>query len=421
MKKSTLKKLVALAIIALVGINTTQILWFMRAFDAKEKQFNQTVTIALMQVSTDILRYNNHQSPTRATVSQPASNYFIVMVNDIIDANVLEPLLIREFGIRNILTDFEYGIYDCESEDMIYGKYVAMSSEGTKEQVATTMPKWDRENYYFMVHFPNMEANLIGQMGIWLFSSGVMVLVSFFFFYSLIIIFKQKRLSDIQKDFVNNMTHEFKTPVSTIAIAANVLRDTKVLESPERIQNYASIIAQEARRLQDQMERVLQMAALDGETLKINQTELHIHNLIKDAVQRIKIITQQKAEINIELNALNDRVLGDALHISNCIQNLLDNALKYSKDTPTVTVSTKDDGNRISISVSDNGIGIPASQVSKIFDRFYRVPTGYRHDVKGFGLGLFYVKEMVKAHNGAIEVESQLGIGSTFTIHLPLK
>ena len=420
MKSSSIRFIVILATLCIVGITFTQIYWVRRAFDLKEGEFNRSIQAALYNVAQQIYDINKTPPPANNPVKQLSTNYFVVMVNGEIDANLLEFLLRSEFEKRSLVADFEYGIYDCSSERMVYGNYVALKT--SKEKGASkTLPRWSHYGYYFGVQFPNREAHLVNQMGIWSFSSAVLVLVITFFGYTLFVILKQKRLSEIQKDFINNMTHEFKTPISTIAVSTEVLKDPAILHQPERLMNYTAIIERENARLKQQVERVLQVARLDKENFGLKKEFIDIHQLIHDAVKNTSITLQErKGIIMYELQAVNGQMAVDKLHVTNAIQNLLDNAIKYCKTIPEITIRTSNEAKRVLIEVRDNGIGISAENQKRIFQKFFRVPTGNVHDVKGFGLGLSYVKTIVEVHGGGIKVQSELGNGSVFRIYLPV-
>jgi len=416
--RSTLRIVVILAIVCITGITVTQIYWVRRAFDIRENQFYRDVNTALNTVARSLHAVNKTPEPITNPVEQISSNYFTVYINGPIDANVLEFLLVTEFKNRNIKAGFEYGIYDCSEKCMVGGNYISPGNIRSISQFPET-PKLSAEGYYFAVQFPYLEANLISQMGIWGFSSAVTLVVILFFGYTLFVILKQRRLSEVQKDFINNMTHEFKTPISTIAISAQVLRDPGIVKSPERLLNYATIIENENQRLKQQVERVLQMAQLDKEDIDLKQEHVDMHELIAGAVRTRGL--DLEGEIQTDFQAQHHSITGDPLHLSNVLYNLLDNAVKYCNCRPTVTIRTKNpDNQNLEIIVSDNGIGIAPAEQSKIFGKFYRVPTGNVHNVKGFGLGLSYVKEIVTRHKGRIRVESEPGKGSIFTVILPL-
>jgi two-component system phosphate regulon sensor histidine kinase PhoR len=415
----TLRIIIILAAISIGGITLTQIYWVRKAFDLKENQFNRDVQSSLRAVADRIYEINKTQSPTNSPVEQLTTNYFVVLVNVPVNSSVLGLLINSEFEKRNITADYEFGIYDCE-EQCMKGTDLKTHKKNMTTASLVDMPTWKSDGYYFGVQFSRIEANLISQMGIWGFSSAVMVVVIFFFVYTLFVILRQKRLSEIQRDFINNMTHEFKTPLSTIAISSEVLKDPMIVDAPERLLNYASIIQTESHRLKQHVERVLQMARLEKNNVGLKKEKLDLHELITEVVANTSVALQEKkGGVSLNLTAQNSWVLADKLHFTNVFFNLIDNAIKYNKNTPSLVISTGNTGNHIFVEVQDNGIGISSENLKKIFHQFYRVPTGNLHDVKGFGLGLNYVKVMTESHKGKVSVTSKLGEGSTFKIILP--
>lgn len=420
MKRETLRYVLILATFSLAGIITIQIYWFSQAFDLREKQFNQTVTIALRNVSDQMLEYNNLPIPQINPVEQLSSNYYVVMFNNVMDAELLETLLINEFGKRNLNLDFEYGIYDCMNEEMVYGNYVDLS-EKQKNTFArkSDLPVWEDNDYYFGVLFPTKRNTLLGQMGIWIFSSIVLLIVIFFFAYALFIIYRQRKLSETQKQFINNMTHEFRTPISTILLSSDVLKDPGITSNPKRLGDYARIIKEESKRLLNQVENILQSTIIEERKANLKMQPLDAHELIKEVVKNLNMVQKQEL-VRLRFEAEHSKILADEIHFSNAIKNLVDNAIKYSSGVPEVSIRTKNHHHGLHIEVSDKGIGIEKAHQHKVFRKFYRVPTGNLHDRKGFGIGLRYVKNIVKLHKGNIKLESTPGIGSTFIIKIPL-
>lgn len=411
--------IVILATLCIIGIAVTQIYWVRRAFDLKEDALNREINSSLFNVAQQIFTINDVPPPVANPVKQVSTNYFVVMVNSEIDVNLLEFLLRSEFDKRDIDFDFEYGIYNCLSEQMVYGNYIAM--EKTSKEQKGNLPKWKDDTYYFGVQFPTREAHLLNQMGIWSFSTFVLLLVIIFFSYALFVIFKQRRLSEIQKDFINNMTHEFKTPISTIAISAEVLKDPQTINYPERLLSYATIIQNENNRLRQQVDRVLQAARLDKEDIGLKTETLNAKSLVKEAIANFELtIKEKQGVITCVDESTNSGLMGDKLHLTNVLNNLIDNALKYCERKPEIVIRVfHGKNNDVCIEISDNGIGISKENQKRIFQQFYRVPTGNVHNVKGFGIGLHYVKLIVDAHGGTVSVKSQLGVGSTFNLSLP--
>jgi two-component system phosphate regulon sensor histidine kinase PhoR len=256
-------------------------------------------------------------------------------------------------------------------------------------------------------------------MGIWIFSSVVLLIVILFFAYALYIIFKQRKLSETQKQFINNMTHEFRTPISTILLSSEVLKDPSIAKKPERLGNYARIIKEESNRLLHQVENILQSTILEERKAILEMDELDAHTLIREVVENFNLIDEQRI-VNLRLLAEQHIIKADKIHFSNAIKNLVDNAIKYSPDKPEVSITTTNHHHSLIIEVSDKGIGIDKNYQKKVFHKFYRVPTGNLHDIKGFGIGLHYVKNIVELHHGHIYLHSQLGQGSTFTLKFPL-
>jgi two-component system phosphate regulon sensor histidine kinase PhoR len=235
-------------------------------------------------------------------------------------------------------------------------------------------------------------------------------------------IIKQKKVADIKNDFINNMTHEFKTPISTISLAVDMAREqAENRDSKKPLQRYLNIIRDENHRLGDHVEKVLQMALLERGQISLIYSAVNIHDIIERVLNNIGVqIEKKQGEVTLEFEAQNEIVQADEMHLTNIIYNLVDNANKYSLTTPNIKVATRNDENGLFFSVSDTGLGMNKEQLNRIFDQFYRVPTGNLHDVKGFGLGLSYVKKMVEAHGGTINVESKIGHGSMFEVFLPI-
>ena len=418
MTRRTIRIVIALATVSIIGLFATQLFWMDKAFDLREREFNDRVNIALRSVAEEIMELNKDSSDV-PPVRQLSSNYFIVSTNDTLHPYLLESLLDAEFRSRNLKTNFEYSIYDCFTDSLVFGGAVTLSEEPTISAEPRVIPKWERDSHYFGVYFPDKDNYLISQMTIWIFSSSILLVVIVFFAYTLWVILKQKRLSEIKNDFINNMTHEFKTPISTISASAELLRTGNLDNNEEKRARYYQMIADESNRLKLQVEKVLQMAQFDTNEIDLNLQSCNLHELIKQAAGSVQILLEERqGELKFELNATNSIFKVDELHFTNIVRNLLDNAIKYCADRPVIVISTKDASNGISISVSDNGIGINTVQKKQIFEKFYRVPTGNVHNVKGFGLGLYYVRSLVEAHNGTVGVSSDSN-GSTFTIYLP--
>jgi two-component system phosphate regulon sensor histidine kinase PhoR len=245
-------------------------------------------------------------------------------------------------------------------------------------------------------------------------------MIIFCFTYVLRLIFEQKRFSKLLTDFINNMTHEFKTPISTISLASETLTNATILKDEQRVQRYGQIIRDESFRMRRQVEKILQMAILEEGDYEYTFSAVNVHELIQKVVQNFTVkIEQLKGEITTHLTATHPVIEADPVHLENIIHNLLDNAIKYTQRHPVIRLQTAQLAGQIQITLEDNGIGIRPEDQKLVFEKYYRVPTGNVHDVKGFGLGLSYVKLIVEAHGGTIQLSSKPGKGSKFTIHLP--
>lgn len=273
------------------------------------------------------------------------------------------------------------------------------------------------------IYFPNKKAIIADNMGYLLLPMlALLFLLVGCFAYTLIIIFRQKKVSEMKTDFINNMTHEFKTPVATIMIASESLKDPDINADHKRVQKLANIIYDENVRLGNHIERVLDLARLEKETLKLDQVEVHINDLVSAVTDSMQLRMQNiGGKFSIDLAATKDIVIGDELHFSNVFYNLLDNAIKYSKGDLHVNINSKNVGDTIVVTIADNGIGMSRDHLQKIFDQFYRIPTGNVHNVKGFGLGLSYVQDILRRLNGKITVRSEKDKGTTFEVILPIK
>ncbi len=268
--------------------------------------------------------------------------------------------------------------------------------------------------------FPDQEQFIMEEMGIPFISSVLLILVvGILFWRTAVSLMKEKELSEHTTDFLNNMTHEFKTPLTNIALAGKMMLKEPNIKQEEKIKHYSGIILEENEKLRQQVEQVLSMTALERGEIPLQKTELDLHQLIKDSLKCIGVqIENTQGEIRLDLKAENFVVMGDKTHITNALCNLVDNAIKYSGEKPELHIQTHNDGDKFVITISDKGIGIDSTYQDKVFEKFFRVPTGNVHDVKGFGLGLAYVKKIIELHGGSIHLQSEKGEGTTFTIAL---
>lgn len=336
---------------------------------------------------------------------------------------MLDSLIRQELRNSGIYTDYEFGVYSPLRNVMVIEKTGHYHKKLLEEGYAFNI--FPRDLFmtpeYIMIYFPNKNLYLYTQnWELIVMSLILIVIIAFSFIYTITTIFRQKKLSEMKNDFINNMTHEFKTPISTISLTCEVLSDKEVEKSEQSVDNYINIINEENKRLGSMAEKILQTAVIDKGQLRLHSELIDIHTIIEDVIRSIQIqVDVKNGSISESFKARNHYINADKTHITNVIYNLFDNAIKYSPEKPVIMISTQNILKGISIVIADNGIGISKANQKKIFDKLYRVSTGNVHNVKGFGLGLHYVKTIIEAHGGRISVESELKKGTKIKIYLP--
>lgn len=449
MSNKNLRTVIFLGIASILCILSIQFFWIKKNIEFQETnlsiqhrqdslsrvQFGDQVTIALKKVADEIQRINQEPGDLYGNVKQLTTNYFTVELQDTLHPFLLELLLKHEFYDHNIKEDFQYGIYDCFSDSIVYGDYIKFEGDSTFTNQAlnddyqldkSLQIKLNSDLHYFSVVFPKIEnvtlESLPNNVTPWYYLFAIILFVIIFFGFSISVIFKQKKLSEIRNDFINNMTHELKTPIATIGLSSETLMNLDPENAKDKLLRYASIIYKENKRLESQVERVLNVANLDRTEIKLNRTVFDVHEIIEEAAENFEFnqLEELGGTIRLELNADNPILNADQVHITNIVNNLVDNAIKYCDKTPEIIILSTNLKGKIIITFKDNGKGISRENLKHIFDKFYRVPTGNLHDVKGFGLGLFYVKTIIEELGGTISVKSILGRGSEFTISLPV-
>lgn len=411
MSRRVIRILVGLSVVSIIGILTVQAVWVRKAYALRERQFRQTAFIALQEVAGQVAQLNRVML-SKYAVKQLSSDYYIVNTDSPIDPVTLENFLQTSLHKHNLITDFEYGVYDCSSDQMVYGDYVALGKPG---KPMCHMPKFSGFTYYFGIRFPNQTGYVVEQLDGWIWSTGAVLLLVLVFGYTLIIVLRQRRLTEIQRDFINNVTHELQTPVSTIRIASDVLQQDEIRHQPDRFRQYARVLSEESRRLQKQINNVLHLARSEhtenqSGRFALNLTPVNLHDVLAETAQTYQ------PHVTLELIATQPILMADRHHLENVVHNLVDNAIKYSNGTPQVMLRTKTEGDKLVWSVQDNGIGIAPKYHKAIFRQFFRVPTGHIHNAKGFGLGLYYVHKIVRAHHWKLHLTSEVGQGSCFSI-----
>lgn len=428
-----------LILLSLLGLIFFQILWIKSARDSRNKQIEDSFVQAVSYAGSILTQEKN------SLLQLPQKND-LLFPGDRLQMQYFKPSVIKRFSreeiseiIRSSLNKFNLQHYPFEfnvrvnaiNGDQVYSdnffKYYADSANSLSLVYALEPPSGSnfenlvREELLYVI-VPHQQ-RLIWKEMTWFILGAVLftLIITTAFFITIRTLLKQKKLSEIKSDFINNMTHEFKTPLATISLAVDALKNEKVSGDPEKTRYFTGIIKEENKRMNKQVETILQAALLDKQEVQLKLKRMDAHDLISSALNNIQLQVEEKnGKLEVDMGAESDIILADEVHFTNLINNLLDNAVKYSKDHLHIKLSTRNAGNTLKIKIEDNGIGMSKETLNRIFEKFYRAHTGNVHNVKGFGLGLSYVKTMVDAHGGTIKAESVLGKGSSFTITIPL-
>jgi two-component system phosphate regulon sensor histidine kinase PhoR len=420
MTNNMIRRLIVLGGLSIIGIIFAQSYWLLKTWDIKDKEFDQSVNIVLRNVTERISTFNKTILPKTNIIQRKSSNYYVVNINSAIEEKLLERYLYDELFKQSLRLDFEYAVYDCNTNELVYGNYCSFDIVPEKELNKKKKLKKFNDDliYYFVVRFPTRESFLLANRNMTLTLMILSILAIVFFLYSMWVIMEQKRLSELQKDFINNMTHEFKTPISSIKIASDFLSNDNHIKNDIRLTKYVQIIREQNQRLNDQVEKVLNVARLEKDSIELKKEIFEINTTLQQIInnESLKLKTGNITFVPIGYAIM---IHADKLHFVNVIANMIDNAIKYSDENPIVEILLNEVQDNVLLTVKDNGVGIDNESQKKLFDKFYRVSTGNVHNVKGFGLGLFYVKNICNAHGWALQVISSPGQGSRFIITIP--
>ncbi len=424
-----------LIFLSLMGLIFFQVLWIRQAVDAKEQQFEEHVSIVTATAGNDLVEQKGNFSPFERKKNKDAVSSLSVFPPTIIHKlsrdeiwntikNAFEKHEMKDMPFEFAITPTSMMGEELQSEnfykisqDTINNKTFVYRLESPSGSISENLSPEE----LLVIVVPHVRAIIWKQMS-WMVVGAVLFTIIIFcaFFITVKALLKQKKLSEIKSDFINNMTHEFKTPLATISLAVDALKNEKVINDRDKMDYFSGIIKEENKRMNKQVETILQAAMLDKQQIQLNLKPLHAHEFVTAAVNNIRLPLEEKhGVLEIHFNAQDDLITADEVHFTNLINNLLDNAVKYSKENPVITLTTMNVAGYLRIKVEDNGIGMNKETLHRIFEKFYRAHTGNIHNVKGFGLGLSYVKTIVTAHKGRIKAESTLGKGSCFIIDLP--
>jgi two-component system phosphate regulon sensor histidine kinase PhoR len=414
-----LKWLVLSATVLIGLIVVVQLYWLTKVYSFEQKQFNNNVVKSLRAVFEDLEMNDNPNQPLQQLIHNPADDYYLFKADTIPEQDSLTYYIRKEFSDFDVLTDVKLGAFSSLSKKYVYEDYIPTTASGFHVTPALGLPVYSQDYDHILLYFPHRSQYILGEMNFWIISSVALFLALIGLAISLFYFYRQKFLAEVQKDFVNNFTHEFKTPLAVIRIASDVLAQNDITEKPERLKRYSSIIQNQTTHLQNQVEKLLKSASAENKKFPIDKESVKPARLIEQALNKLQpLIEQKKARVDLKVDDYETNIHADEGHLELAIINILENALKYS-NAPHIIVETGKEESDYFISVKDNGIGIEKKYIKDIFKKFYRVPTGNVHDVKGFGLGLNFVKRIIDGHDGRIRVKSLPGIGTEFRLILP--
>lgn len=416
MKTKKLNIIIVIGLVAIIGILIAQLLWTKEAFTLEEKKFSQKAHIALLEVVKLLYEGTNNELPAQNPIKKISNDYYIVNIDNAFDPEILEFYLKEEFKKATITTDFEYAMYNCQSDEMVYGNYVSLTDK-TEKKTSVYFPKHKNLVYYFAIRFPNEKSYLFSSLRFWFILSFALIIILLVYVYSIYTIIQQKKYSELQRDFINNMTHEFKTPLSSILLASNYLIKHDKIKSDEKLEKYAGIIINQSNKLNNHIEKILNIAKSDNSPMTLDKKEIDVVPILKEVIENMPL-KHQNLEVVIQADK-DYKIIADAFHFTNIVYNLLDNSIKYCDENPKIIISIVENKEQIQIDFSDNGIGIPTKNLNFIFDKFYRIPTKKSNEVNGFGLGLYYVKKICLLHQWKITASNNSLKGISISIVIP--
>ena len=418
MKTKNLNIIIVLGLVATIGILIAQLLWTKEAFTIEEKKFSQKTHVALLEVVKKLYEGTNSELPAQNPIKKVANDYYIVNVENDFQPDILEFYLKEEFAKFNITTDFEYAMYNCQSDEMVYGNYISLSDKKAKKS-SVYFPKHENLVYYFAIRFPNETSYLFSSLRFWFVLSFALIIILLVYVYSIYTIIQQKKYSELQRDFINNMTHEFKTPLSSILLASSYLNKQETIKKDEKLDKYTSIIINQSNKLNHHVEKILNIAKSDNSSLALDKKELFVLPILNDVVENMKL---KNENLQVKISSNSDfKILADEFHFTNIVHNLIDNSIKYCDENPSIQITIEEENKFLKLNFLDNGIGIANKNLTFIFDKFYRIPSTKSNEINGFGLGLYYVKKICTQHNWKITATNNKEKGITISILIPKK
>lgn len=417
MKTNYIRNILSFAIVLLIVLIITQISWVRKAYLISQDKFSYDVEQVLL-ISLGHFRSINgdDRSCTLYPVKRELLNKYTAKSDYISDPYLLLSILKLGFERALIQEDFILSIYEPDSKSVVH--YKSFTFDGKILKHTESELEWSKlDGYYYSIYFPDFNNILYYHMGFWIYSSIIVIIIIGFFSFIIHQLLKQRRVNLMKNNFISNMTHEFKTPISTISISAEALNRVDVLDNEDKLTKYIQIIQSENLRLQSQVERILKYATIEKERAHVKLTPISVNELIRFVVSNFRMNIESKdGSITTDLVAFDDIIMGNEEYLNNIFGNLIDNAIKYSPEILQISIRSFNRKGLLEIVISDLGVGISKPNQGFVFEKFYRVPTGNLHNVKGFGIGLSYVQSLVHKQNGNISLKSALGKGSSFIL-----
>lgn len=419
MRSQTIRLGIFISTLVIAAIIIFQLIWLNKVYHREQKEFDQGIARALRDFYDDIHQPVDPNYNLNQLVESPERHTYIARITSpVAHKDSVLFYMQNELEGENIFTDCYAGLYEVSQKKYIVKGLLYAPTESNKKP--DSLPYFHANYNYLILYFPHRREFILSKLNFWLISSVLLLIVLILFGASLYYFYRQTFLNEMQKDFVNNFTHEFKTPVSVINLAAEVLEHPEISKKPEKLSNYASIVKYQVGYLQKQIEKLLKQAYSESNHLHLEKEDVRLQQLVEEAITNLQpLIEEKKASIKYEFNAKKDWLFADHGYLVTVITNLIENALKYSK-APRIIIQTYNENGHVALSVKDNGQGIPKKYLRKIFRKFYRVSNGEQVAARGFGLGLPFSKRIVQAHHGKVVVESIPEVGSNFIIKLPV-
>ena len=418
-RSSTIRLGIFISSLIIAAILIFQLVWLKKIYRFEQKEFDHSIVKAIRGLYEDLDIKIYDVSTLNKLIENPRPDLYVAHITLPVNRDSLLTYLQYEFEEFGIFTNCQLGIYSVDSSKYIYTGL--LTSPVTKSKINFPQPQISRPFDHLSLYFPNRRQYILSQINIWIISSLILLIVLILFGTGLYYFYKQKFLNESQKDFLHSFTHEFKTPVAVLSLAADVLKDPEISKKPDKLATYAGIVGYQSAHLQTQIENLLRFANAESYHLRLRKEKINLHELIDEAIINLTpLITEKKASLKFHPGSSDPCLMADRDYLVIVIMNLIDNAIKYSKD-PSVYITTKNITGFIGLSIQDNGVGIERKELKNIFKKFFRVQNGEIYPAKGFGIGLSFVKKIVKAHGGLIKVISSPGSGSNFIIELPVE